>query len=230
MITPGLKIVALFFILSGLVAAIMIAFDLRRHPQPMKIMNPVWILTGLWGSILALTAYYAFGRALQTKKPMNMPMAGMKMESRPHWQSITLSALHCGAGCTLADIMGEWFLYFIPVTLFGSVVVGGWIFDYILALITGIVFQYAAIQSMNRISPKKAILKAFKADVLSLTSWQIGMYGWMAMARFVIFPDVHLAPVTPLFWFMMQLAMLAGFICAFPMNALLIHWGIKKAM
>ncbi len=30
--------------------------------------------------------------------PMNMLMDRM---NRPHWQSVALSALHCGAGCTL---------------------------------------------------------------------------------------------------------------------------------
>ena len=29
----------------------------------MKIMNSVWILTGLWGGFFALWAYFRFGRA-----------------------------------------------------------------------------------------------------------------------------------------------------------------------
>ncbi|MFR0836302.1 MAG: hypothetical protein ACLSG8_09445 [Barnesiella sp.] len=33
---------------------------------------------------------------------MNMPE--MKDE-RPFWQKVTLSTFHCGAGCTLADII-----------------------------------------------------------------------------------------------------------------------------
>ncbi|MDE8697923.1 DUF4396 domain-containing protein, partial [Bacteroides cellulosilyticus] len=32
------------------------------------------------------------------------------------------------------------------------------------------------------------------------------------------------------FWFMMQIAMLIGFACAYPMNALLIKLGLKKGM
>ena len=35
---------------------------------------------------------------------------------------------------------------------------------------------------------------------------------------------------TWMFWFMMQLAMLVGFFCAYPMNALLIKLGVKKGM
>ena len=62
-----------------------------------------------------------------------VPMENMKMdmkismemdmsEVRPQWQSITLSALHCGAGCTLADIIGEWFTYWVPLQIGGSLI------------------------------------------------------------------------------------------------------------
>ena len=50
---------------------------------------------------------------------MDMSMGNMPMEY-PHWQSVALSALHCGAGCTLADIIGEWVTNYIPVTVAGS--------------------------------------------------------------------------------------------------------------
>ena len=56
---------------------------------------------------------------------------------RPKWQSVVLSTLHCGAGCTLADLIGESFLYFVPVAIGGSAVVGGWALDYALALCIG---------------------------------------------------------------------------------------------
>ena len=115
----------------------------------MKIMNAVWILTALWGSYLALWAYNKFGQGAPMKmgggemkmdmsdmkgmemsdmkgmsmsgmKDMNMDMSmGDMSMNRPHWQSVALSALHCGAGCTLADIIGEWFTNYIPVTVAG---------------------------------------------------------------------------------------------------------------
>ena len=71
-----------FFVVSGIVVALGIAYDLYRNPQPMKIMNYVWILTGLWGSYPALFAYFSFGRA--NKKNMDMPMKDGKMDmSKP---------------------------------------------------------------------------------------------------------------------------------------------------
>ena len=111
--------IAAFFVGSGIVSALVIASDLPRRKQSMKIMNSVWILTGLWGGFFALWAYFRFGRAKRSAPvavPMrmeapdagSMPM-GNKAETRmpmdmgrdrPKWQSVVLSTLHCGAGCT----------------------------------------------------------------------------------------------------------------------------------
>lgn len=250
--------VAAIFVVAGFVSAIIIACDLTHRKQSMKIMNSVWILTGLWASVLGLWAYFKFGRTGKIKgnsmagmkmdgtnnsmadmdmKPASMEemdgMKGMKMDMRPvrpKWQSVTLSTLHCGAGCTLADIIGETFMLFFPVVIAGSALIGGWVFDYILALAIGVFFQFAAIRAMEKIPFGTAISRAFKADVLSLTAWQVGMYGWMAIAIFGFFHGSPLPKLSWSFWFMMQVAMLCGFICAYPVNIMLIKAGIKKGM
>ncbi|MGL4806177.1 MAG: DUF4396 domain-containing protein [Bacteroidales bacterium] len=282
----------LFTIIGGLtltialLCAIYIAIDLRSHKQDMKIMGPVWVLTGLWASILGLIAYLCIGRGkknIRTEKSdmkmdmsdmtmkkdmkmdmpdtnmkddMKMDMPNMNMKSdmkmdmpdmnmkddmkmdmpdmnmnRPKWQSIGLSALHCGAGCTLADIIGESFTGLHPIFIGGSFLIGAWGFDYILALIIGVYFQYAAIREMDsKIPIQKAIEKAAKADFLSLTSWQIGMYGWMAISIFIINDGYQYSKTSVDFWFNMQIAMLCGFITAYPMNWFLIKIGLKKGM
>lgn len=255
-----LNLIAVFLVCSGIGIAVHIAIDLTHRPQSMKIMNAVWILTALWGSYLALWAYNKFGQAAPMEKKnagmkmenvdMKMENAGMKMDmsgmaemdmssmdmsgmegmKRPHWQSVALSALHCGAGCTLADIIGEWFTNYVPVTVAGSQLLGNWVLDFVLALIIGIYFQFYAIREMEKISVGNALTRAFKADFFSLLSWQIGMYGWMAIVSFGLFVNEPLPKDTWMFWFMMQLAMLFGFLCAYPMNALLIKLGVKKGM
>ena len=86
---------------------------------------------------------------------MDMAMQGeMSMQGmqRPYWQSVALSALHCGAGCTLADIIGEWFTNYVPVTVAGSQLFGNWVLDFILALMIGVYFQFYAIREMEKIS------------------------------------------------------------------------------
>ena len=153
------------------------------------------------------------------------------MTGRPRWQSVVLSTLHCGAGCTLADIVGEWFLFFVPVAIGGSILAGTWVVDYLLALAFGIGFQYAAIRGMERTLPRgEAIRRAAKADILSLTAWQAGMYGWMAVAIFALNGGEAMPRTSFVFWFTMQIAMACGFLVALPVNILLIRAGIKKGM
>lgn len=243
-----METLAILSVLIGILSSAIIAVDLLKHKQSMKIMNSVWILTALWAGILGLIAYFWFGRAKKAMKmSMTMPkiampndgkmtmkmdgMMKMDMPERPKWQSTTLSTLHCGAGCTLADLIGEWFLFFVAIRICESLVVGSMVVDYILALCIGVYFQAAAIKSMDStLTIKERFVKAFKADVLSLTSWQIGMYGFMAVVFYVIFPYEHIAQDSWVFWFMMQIAMLFGFLFAYPANIVLIHAGIKKSM
>lgn len=238
------KFLSIFFVVSGILIALVILADIQRHRQPMKIMEAVWPLTGLWSSWLGLWAYYRWGRTPAIPKENNQPehsmmMApGMEMNHKdmapafPHanLRSTALSTLHCGAGCTLADIAGEWFVFFVPFAIGGSILAGQWVLDYVLALIIGIFFQYAAIRPMEHLSAQQTVVKALKADFLSLTAWQIGMYGWMAITIFVIFPYTPLPKTSWEFWFMMQIAMCAGFLTSFPVNRFLIQKGIKHGM
>lgn len=234
--------ISAFCVISGVVGAAIISLDIRRHRPSMRIMEAVWPLTILWAHWLGVWAYFSFGRHKTTTSSeihSSMTPIGMKKDmkmkmdmgsSRPMWQRITLSVLHCGAGCTLADILGEWITFFVPITLAGSWVAAQWTLDYLLALVIGIYFQYAAIQPMEHLSWSKAIYKAFKVDFFSLTSWQIGMYGWMAIAIWGIYDGTLPAKTSFEFWFLIQIAMLFGFISAYPTNKLLIKLGIKHAM
>jgi putative flippase GtrA len=70
---------------------------------------------------------------------------------------------------------------------------------------------------------------AIKADTLSLTAFEIGLFAWMALTYFVFFHPL-LRPNQVEYWFMMQVGMLVGFVTAYPMNWWLIRVGIKENM
>ena len=114
-------------------------------------------------------------------------------------------------------------------TLFGRTIFAAWVLDYVFAFLCGIAFQYYSIKPMRGLTHGEGLRAAIKADTLSLTAWQIGMYGWMAIAVFVIFGH-ELHPTDPVFWFMMQLGMLAGFLTSYPVNWWLLRTGIKERM
>jgi hypothetical protein len=94
-------------------------------------------------------------------------------------------------------------------------------------------FQYFTIAPMRGLSVGRGILAAMKADTLSLTAWQIGMYGYMAIAYFLIFQQgfgTKLEVNSFGFWFMMQIAMFFGFATSYPVNWWLIRCGLKEEM
>jgi len=202
---------------AGILCAVLIAVDIARgHRQRMWIMNVVWPITALYAGPLALWAWLRVGRA-------------STREGKPQWQSVALAASHCGSGCTLGDLIAEWFVFFVPLTLFGHAIFATWVLDYVAAFVLGIAFQYFTIKPMQGLSPGQGLVAALKADTASLTAWQVGMYGWMAIVVFVIFGH-ELEKTDPVFWFMMQIAMLGGFLTSYPVNWWLIRIGVKESM
>ena len=205
--------------------------DLRHRPPPMTVMRWVWPLTFVWGGLFALAMYLGFGR--------NAPSGSTSQQHhhphhsrRPFWQSVALGASHCGAGCSLADLLVEGclFLFGVQWVLWGHAVFGAWVIDFAAALLIGVIFQYVALAPMRDGPRARVWLLAFQSDVLSLTAWQVGMYGWMALCIFVFFGAPAMRPDHAVFWFMMQVAMLCGFAVAYPVNWLLIRAGVKEAM
>lgn len=215
----------------GWVSALTICADLLRgNHQHMWIMNLVWPITALYAGPLALWAYFRVGRRSSRRNMQPAKVGGHDTPDRkPLWQSAALATTHCGSGCTLGDLVAEWSLLAVPLVLAGHKLFAAWIADYILAFLFGIAFQYFTLKPMRHIGRGEALVEALKADTLSLSAWQLGMYGWMAIATFVIFGH-ELDVRGPVFWFMMQLGMLAGFVTSYPVNVWLLKAGIKQPM
>jgi hypothetical protein len=210
----------------------------------MWIMDVVWPVTALFGTGWILWQYFTYGRLAEHEK---MHAAMQRSDQPPNKRETPLgvmvsdAALHCGSGCTLGDITAEWLVFAFPVIavwfgwrgIFGDRIFAVWIVDYIFAYLFGILFQYFTIAPMRGLSLGQGLIAAIKADTLSLTAWQIGMYGFMAIAYFVIFQNglgVKLVTNTVEFWFMMQIAMFCGFITSYPVNWWLIQSGVKERM
>ena len=75
--------------------------------------------------------------------------------------------------------------------------------DFLLALFFGVFFQYFSIAPMSGEWGPKSLLRAAKADFLSLAFFEIGLFGWMAIFQIAIFKyRLDMASVT--YWWMMQ--------------------------
>jgi hypothetical protein len=219
----------------GVVCAAFVAVDIaRRAPQPMTVMRYVWPINTLWAGVFGLLVYWKLGRmgprsaSASTMKMSGTAMKMMDEPKRPFWQSVVTGTLHCGAGCSVADMVGPFVFAAAPFMVAGSMVFGEWTLDYILALAAGVTFQYAALSPMLGQTGLPIWWRALKVDFFSLTAWQVGMYGWMALVIFVWFGRIEPSRIE--FWFLMQLAMACGFCTSYPMNWLLIRMGIKTEM
>ena len=224
----------------GVACAVFTIIDLIMRPQKMGVMNVVWPLTMLFGSVWVLCFNLLFGRASKRGEEMRASGASRK-RSAAFAAKVAKGALHCGAGCTLGDILAEGLAFNVPIlvtalgwhTLFNREMFAVWVLDFVFAFVLGIVFQYFAIAPMRQSSFASNLMAALKADTLSLVSWQLGMYGSMAMIQLLwLGPTYGKAAEAnePEFWFAMQLAMLAGMGTAYPVNWWLIRTGVKEPM
>jgi hypothetical protein len=198
----------------------------RGHRQRMWIMEPVWVVTALYLGPLGWWGYRRWGRA-------NSPAFHLRTGREADYGepvSAGIGVSHCGAGCTLGDIAGAWLVFALGWTLFGLALPVEYVVDFVLAFALGIAFQYFAIAPMRGLGVRDGIVAALKADALSLSAFEVGLFGWMAFMQLVLFRSPHLAPDHAAYWFLMQIGMVLGFVTAYPVNVWLIRRGIKEPM
>ena len=209
-------------------AVILVDVYVRGHRQRMGVMEAVWPITALYFGPAAVWGYLRFGRP---SSPRWLERKGLReAPAKPGWASVAVGVSHCGAGCTLGDIIAETSIFWLGITIAGQALWAEFIGDYVLAVLLGLLFQYFAIAPMRGLGLRDGLKAAAKADVLSLTAFEVGLFGWMALMVFVFFPEPHLHPDTAAYWFLMQVGMVIGFFTAVPANVWLMRRGIKEAM
>lgn len=212
-----------------LLCSLLIAADIlsgRRHQ--MAVMNLVWPITALYLGPLAIWGHRKT-RKSSLHEGEHHGADGVGNRGRPFWLTIFVAATHCGAGCTLGDIIGEWVVFAFGASLAGSVLLADYAVDFTLAYVLGLAFQFWSIVPMRELSVGEGVREALKADTLTLVAFEIGLFGWMALVHHLFF-DSPPEPTQAVYWFMMQLGMIAGLITSYPANWLVVRLGIKPAM
>lgn len=212
-----LNVVSIVWIVAAILSSGYILRDIFGNDREMMpVMKWVWPITALYLGPLAIWAYRAMG-------------ARHAEQSEPFWHAVFKGVTHCGGGCTLGDIAGEWIVFIFGWTIAGIAFWPEIMLDFVLAFALGIVFQFYAIAPMRKLGVRDGLAAALKADSLSLLAFEIGLFAWMALSAFLFFDhDIH--PDQPIYWFMMQVGMILGAATSFPMNWWLIRSGIKERM
>lgn len=226
-----LEILAWISIAICIASAVYILIRTLMHPQNMWIMDVVWPITALYMGPFAI---YLYEKSLPVsmKKSMSPEMKRAierHKDDSPTWIQNSIAVFHCGAGCSIGDAIAELLVPALALTFageFGTRLIADFVFAYLL----GVAFQYFTIAPMRGLSFGKGLIAAVRADTISILLFEVGMFAWMVLTHYLLFPAPHLKPNTATFWFMMQIAMVVGFLTALPANAWLIKKGWKEKM
>jgi hypothetical protein len=224
-----IETIAWFSLAVAFASTLVILFDIfgRGDRQKMWIMNLVYPITALYWGPVAAWFYFAHGR--RKSKPMIEQLGPPDPDRMPRWNILSKAVSHCGAGCTLGDIAGEWLVAGLGLTIAGESLLADFPMDFAWAWALGIVFQYFTIVPMRDMGRVKGVWAAIKVDTLSIVAFQVGLFAGMAIYQKLIWsPSLDKATAT--YWMMMQLSMILGFFTAMPVNNWLINKGLKEKM
>ncbi len=223
-----LETLAIVALVVAVACAIAILVDVLvlGYRQPMPIMAVVWPVSALYLGPVAVWAYLRWGRPRtdQWQERHGSPA------SSSFAASVAIADSHCGAGCTLGDIIGASLVFLVGLQIAGKSLWADLIIDFTLAFTLGIVFQYLTIAPMRELDRADGLKAAIRADTLSLVAFEIGLFGWMILLQLVFFSQRPLDPDEPSYWFMMQIGMILGFLTAYPANWWLVRRGYKERM
>lgn len=219
---------ALPFLVLGGCTALMIIKDLFHRPHPVAVMNIIWPLTGLYLPFIGWLAWWFLGRKTthQLKLLLVMPR---KLQRHASWQTIFISTSLTAAACIVGNIITlsaialfNHFFFFVALWLEA-------IYALLLSLFIGLFFQFMAIRQRDTISAARTLLLAIKTETFPLLIYQTGIFIFMAQAlKFVLNQQIN--PLLLTFWFMLQLAMIIGFLFSWPANHFLIKRGLNPAV
>jgi hypothetical protein len=207
-------VMLLWFILTAL-SVLFVAIDIRNTPE-----SPVL----KWGFVL-LTAYTGVIGAFLYVLGCREPLPGTHEQYvSSQWRQTLGSTMHCVAGDGVGILAGA-----VLSHIFGLVGLAEIALEYVLGFAFGwAVFQALFMRDMFGGSYIRSLKGTFISELLSMNMLMAGMVATMAALRTLLGAGTD--PTTPVFWFVMSMALLVGFITAYPMNWWLVRNHLKHGM
>ena len=206
-------VMLLWFVLAALSLAF-VAVDIRTTPES-TVMK--------WGFVL-LTAYTGPIGAFLYVLGCREPLPGLHARYvTARWRQVLGSTMHCVAGDGVGILVGAVLARHYKLEGFAEIAL-----EYGLGFMFGwTVFQALFMRDMAG-SYGRSLKTTFVPEFLSMNTLMAAMVPVAALfARY--FVDSR-DPLQPEFWFRMSMALLAGFIVAFPMNWWLVARHLKQRM
>ena len=203
-----------WFVLSGLSVAF-ISIDIRSTPAHPVLKWAFVILALFTGPLAAI--FYVFG----CREPLNETHEDYVAV---RWRQVLGSTMHCAAGDGIGIIAGaalaaQW--RFSALADFS--------FEYVLGFGFGwAVFQAFAMREMAGGNYLRSLRQTFLPELLSMNLLMTGM----VVTRRLLMSQIEGSadPLTVGFWFVLSMALIVGFVLAYPMNWWLVANGLKHGM
>ena len=208
------SVMLLWFVLAGLSVAF-VAIDIRTTPA-----HPVM----KWGFVLLVAYTGVFGLVLFVLG-CREPMRGAHERFvAARSRQVLGSTMHCVAGDGVGILAGA--VIASVIALAGPVELA---LEYLLGFAFGwTIFQALFMRGMAGGDYLRSLKITFIPELLSMNVLMAAMVPVMLLLRARIAPGV--GPGDPAFWFVMSMALLAGFIVAYPMNWWLVANHLKHGM
>jgi hypothetical protein len=207
-------VILLWFVLAALAVAF-VAIDIRNTPE-----SPVL----KWGFVL-LTAYTGVVGAFLYVLGCREPLPGTHEQyTAARWRQTLGSTMHCVAGDGVGILVGAVLSSLLGLTGLAEVAL-----EYLLGFGFGwTIFQALFMREAAGGSYPIALKRTFIPELLSMNLLMAGMVPTaMTLRRHV---DLAADPAHARFWFVMSMALLVGFIVAYPMNWWLVANHLKHGM
>lgn len=203
--TPSQAFLLAWAPLAVVSLAVLVRDLARRNPEIGGLMRWVWLLTVAYSGPLGLAGYFYSGRKQIPRDDL--------------WRRAFRSVAHCYSGCGLGEIVG----ILVTVGLLGLST--GWVAGVTFACAYAMGFVLTAGPLMQGgMALGRALRDAFYSETASI----------VVMEAVAIGADLWLAGSArmgeALFWSSLVASLSAGLAAAYPVNVLLIRWGVKAGM
>ncbi|PSO64482.1 MAG: copper oxidase [Cyanobacteria bacterium QH_6_48_35] len=177
----------------------------RKNTGLMPLMKVVWFLIVLYSGPIGLAVYRYFGRK-------QIPQDSL-------WRRTFRSDADCYSGCGLGEIIGVT----LTVGLLGLSNLWVALITFACAYIIGFSLTIGPLLQGGE-SLTSAVSDSFWGETASITGMEVAAIGvdlWLA-------GDARMGDL--LFWGSLIVSLIVGFFIAYPINALLIRFGVKEGM
>ncbi len=207
-------VMLLWFLLTAL-SLLFVVVDIRTTPASLVLK---------WGFVL-LTAYTGPLGAFLYVLGCREPLPGLhERYVATRWRQVLGSTMHCVAGDGVGILAGAVIASLLHLPRITDIAL-----EYVLGFGFGwSIFQSLFMRDMAGGSYRRALSSTFFPELLSMNCLMAGMVPVMTLAMGSTAASHH--PSGPSFWFIMSMALLVGFITAYPINWWLVSRHMKHGM